>query len=38
MATNILVDSLAMAQGITYERKVGIVMNWALFATWTRKE
>jgi hypothetical protein len=29
---------LAMAWGIIYERKVGIVMNWALFATWMRKE
>ncbi len=27
-----------MVQGIVYERKVGIVMNWAVFATWTRKE
>jgi hypothetical protein len=29
---------LAMVWGIVYERKVGTVMNWALFATWTRKE
>jgi hypothetical protein len=29
---------LAMDHGITYERKVGIIMNWALFATWTRKK
>jgi hypothetical protein len=29
---------LAMARGITCERKVETVMNWALFATWTKKE
>jgi hypothetical protein len=29
---------LAMAWGITYERKVETIMNWALFATWTRNE
>jgi hypothetical protein len=27
-----------MAWGITYERKVETVMNWALFATWTKNE
>jgi len=27
-----------MAWGITYERKVETIMNWALFATWTRNE
>jgi hypothetical protein len=29
---------LAMAWKIAYEKKVGIVMNWALFVTWTKKE
>jgi len=27
-----------MARGIVYERKVKTVMNWALSATWMKKE